>query len=125
MGRKRGSSTMSEEDDPEENLGRVTKGLTRDGATTEEQQLETPGIPERRVVRSRPPHSPDPGTKTAGPGEHTSKPATLQEKRGQTRYGVLKWEKGREAERRKGNHGHKYNEHGRVGQQGRKRGETK
>ncbi|KAJ1117306.1 hypothetical protein NDU88_005506 [Pleurodeles waltl] len=27
-------------------------------------------------------------TRNAGPGEHTSEPATLQEKRGQTRYGI-------------------------------------
>ncbi|KAJ1131733.1 hypothetical protein NDU88_010066 [Pleurodeles waltl] len=91
-------------------------GLHRDGATTEEQKEETPGI---HVNRSQHPHSPDPGTKTAGPGEPTHEPATLQEKRGQPGTGFDTGE-GTGGGRRKGTTGTGHNEHGRVEKQGRK-----
>ncbi|KAJ1115388.1 hypothetical protein NDU88_003612 [Pleurodeles waltl] len=61
---------MSGEVHPEENPGGADRREDRK-ATTEEQNRETSGIPGRREVRSRHPHSPDPGTKTAGPGEHS------------------------------------------------------
>ncbi|KAJ1115841.1 hypothetical protein NDU88_004063 [Pleurodeles waltl] len=72
MGCKRGSGGESWRSQP-------ARGLDRRNATTEEQNQETPGIPGRRADRSRHPHSPDPGTKTTGPGEHTRRPATFQE----------------------------------------------
>ncbi|KAJ1149569.1 hypothetical protein NDU88_002376 [Pleurodeles waltl] len=70
MDRKRGGPEMSRRDHPEENPGGADRRKDRK-ANTEEQNRETSGIPGRRAVRSRHPHSPDPGMKTDGPGEHT------------------------------------------------------
>ncbi|KAJ1187847.1 hypothetical protein NDU88_004615 [Pleurodeles waltl] len=106
---------------------RRVKGQKRDGATTGKEKPKTPGILGRRAGRRRSRHlySPDPEARTAGPGEHMSEPATLQEKRGQARYGVLTQGKGAGGGRTKGKHGHEHKQHGRVGKQGRKREETK
>ncbi|KAJ1193914.1 hypothetical protein NDU88_003210 [Pleurodeles waltl] len=68
----------------------------KEGATTGGRLSEIPGTPGRKADRNRTSPSPDPVTKTAGPGEHTSEPATLQQKRGQTRYGFGTWGKERE-----------------------------
>ncbi|KAJ1132197.1 hypothetical protein NDU88_010524 [Pleurodeles waltl] len=50
-----------------------------------------PGLSIQRPDRSRnqDPCGPDTETRTAGPGEPTSEPATLQEKRGQARVFLL------------------------------------
>ncbi|KAJ1176202.1 hypothetical protein NDU88_001485 [Pleurodeles waltl] len=52
-------------------MSRPARGLERQTATTEDLIRETSGIPGRRADRSQHLHRPDPGTKTAGPGEHT------------------------------------------------------
>ncbi|KAJ1151621.1 hypothetical protein NDU88_004401 [Pleurodeles waltl] len=69
-----------------------TRPARKEGATTGGQLSEIPGTPGRKADRNRTSPSPDPGMKTAGPGEHTSEPATLQEKRGQTRLYFLFYE---------------------------------
>ncbi|KAJ1164413.1 hypothetical protein NDU88_004852 [Pleurodeles waltl] len=84
-----------------------------------------PGILGRRADRSRHLYSPDSEARTAGPGEPMSEPATLPEKRGQARYGVLTRGKGAGGGRRKGNTGTNTKSTDGWGTQGRKREETK
>ncbi|KAJ1167106.1 hypothetical protein NDU88_007499 [Pleurodeles waltl] len=57
------------------------------GGRRKRKTRKTPGILCKRVDRSRnqDPCGPNSETRTVGPGEPTSEPATLQEKRGQTR----------------------------------------
>ncbi|KAJ1163196.1 hypothetical protein NDU88_003659 [Pleurodeles waltl] len=91
--RKKGGSTRSQEKsrDPEVEIvgaGRRTKGrATEDDGRRTKKIRKMPGLLFKRADRSRnqDPCGPDAEMRTAGPGEHTSEPATLQEKRGQTR----------------------------------------
>ncbi|KAJ1202365.1 hypothetical protein NDU88_006165 [Pleurodeles waltl] len=64
---------------------------------------KTPGLSIQRPDRSRNQDhcGPDTETRTAGPGEPTSEPATLQEKHGQARYGSSGQGGGRGTEKRK------------------------
>ncbi|KAJ1092575.1 hypothetical protein NDU88_005685 [Pleurodeles waltl] len=69
---------------------RREKERKSNGGRLKRKTRKTPGILFKRADRSRnqDPCGPDAETRTAGPGEPTSEPATLQEKRGQTRQGL-------------------------------------
>ncbi|KAJ1122653.1 hypothetical protein NDU88_001138 [Pleurodeles waltl] len=74
--------------------------------------------------RNQDPCGPDTEPRTAGPGEHTSEPATLQGKRGHARYGIL-GQGGRRGDGKREKHGESTKSTGRrrVGKKGCKESE--